>query len=219
LSRSRCRICLRMLEAGRVRHDLPRAPLLLLAALGARRSSARGGLARVRRSRSSPPTAVASRLWASLDARSGDRRGRARPRSRACRGARLARRLRVVLRRGFERLLEELRAFLREGARREAGGSPATQAAAKGKHAPQLCRRHPRTRASTSSTGARTSRGCSCRAPISRSSTRSTSAANGPTTCCCSPGNLRDEIVEQMAYVREWGCRFVVPVPRLEVFE
>jgi SAM-dependent methyltransferase len=31
--------------------------------------------------------------------------------------------------------------------------------------------------------------------------------------------NLRDEIVEQMAYVREWGCRFVVPVPRLEVFE
>jgi SAM-dependent methyltransferase len=29
--------------------------------------------------------------------------------------------------------------------------------------------------------------------------------------------NLRDEITEQMADVREWGCRFVVPVPRLEV--
>jgi SAM-dependent methyltransferase len=29
--------------------------------------------------------------------------------------------------------------------------------------------------------------------------------------------NLRDEITEQMAHVREWGCRFVVPVPRLEV--
>ena len=29
--------------------------------------------------------------------------------------------------------------------------------------------------------------------------------------------NLRDEILEQMAHVREWGCRFVVPVPRLEV--
>jgi SAM-dependent methyltransferase len=29
--------------------------------------------------------------------------------------------------------------------------------------------------------------------------------------------NLRDEITEQMSHVREWGCRFVVPVPRLEV--
>jgi C-methyltransferase C-terminal domain/Putative zinc binding domain/Methyltransferase domain len=29
------------------------------------------------------------------------------------------------------------------------------------------------------------------------------------------PWNLRDEIVEQMAYVREWGGRFVVPVPRV----
>jgi len=30
--------------------------------------------------------------------------------------------------------------------------------------------------------------------------------------------NLRNEITQQMAYVRDWGCRFVVPVPRLEVF-
>ena len=30
--------------------------------------------------------------------------------------------------------------------------------------------------------------------------------------------NLRDEITQQMAHVRDWGCRFVVPVPRLEVF-
>jgi SAM-dependent methyltransferase len=29
--------------------------------------------------------------------------------------------------------------------------------------------------------------------------------------------NLRDEITQQMADVREWGCRFVVPVPQLEV--
>jgi SAM-dependent methyltransferase len=29
--------------------------------------------------------------------------------------------------------------------------------------------------------------------------------------------NLRDEITQQMAHVREWGCRFVVPVPQLEV--
>ena len=31
------------------------------------------------------------------------------------------------------------------------------------------------------------------------------------------PWNLRDEIVSSLAYVREWGCRFVVPIPRIEV--
>jgi SAM-dependent methyltransferase len=33
------------------------------------------------------------------------------------------------------------------------------------------------------------------------------------------PWNLRSEIAEQMAAVRDWGGRFVVAVPRLEVFE
>jgi SAM-dependent methyltransferase len=31
------------------------------------------------------------------------------------------------------------------------------------------------------------------------------------------PWNLRDEIVGQMAAVRDWGCRFVVPIPALQV--
>jgi SAM-dependent methyltransferase len=31
------------------------------------------------------------------------------------------------------------------------------------------------------------------------------------------PWNLREEITTQMADVRSWGCRFVVPVPRLEL--
>jgi SAM-dependent methyltransferase len=31
------------------------------------------------------------------------------------------------------------------------------------------------------------------------------------------PWNLRDEIVSQMAHVRSWGGKFVVPVPRVEV--
>jgi SAM-dependent methyltransferase len=31
------------------------------------------------------------------------------------------------------------------------------------------------------------------------------------------PWNIKDEIVEQMAYIKEWGGRFVVPVPRPEV--
>jgi 2-polyprenyl-3-methyl-5-hydroxy-6-metoxy-1,4-benzoquinol methylase len=33
------------------------------------------------------------------------------------------------------------------------------------------------------------------------------------------PWNLKDEIIEQMADVREWGGRFVVPIPRVEVLE
>lgn len=31
------------------------------------------------------------------------------------------------------------------------------------------------------------------------------------------PWNLRDEIIEQLSYAREWGARFVVPIPELEV--
>ena len=31
------------------------------------------------------------------------------------------------------------------------------------------------------------------------------------------PWNLKDEIVEQLAYIREWGGRFVVPIPRAAV--
>jgi SAM-dependent methyltransferase len=33
------------------------------------------------------------------------------------------------------------------------------------------------------------------------------------------PWNLRDEILAQLAYVREWGGRLVIPVPRVEVLE
>ena len=31
------------------------------------------------------------------------------------------------------------------------------------------------------------------------------------------PWNLRAEIMEQMSFIREWGGRFVVPIPRLEI--
>ncbi len=31
------------------------------------------------------------------------------------------------------------------------------------------------------------------------------------------PWNLKEEIIEQMSYVRKWGCRFVIPVPKLQV--
>lgn len=31
------------------------------------------------------------------------------------------------------------------------------------------------------------------------------------------PWNLKDEIIEQMSHVREWGAKFVIPIPRVEV--
>ena len=31
------------------------------------------------------------------------------------------------------------------------------------------------------------------------------------------PWNLRDEITGQMMYIREWGGKFVVPIPRVKV--
>lgn len=33
------------------------------------------------------------------------------------------------------------------------------------------------------------------------------------------PWNLKDEIMEQMSYVRDWQCRFVVSIPSLTVYE
>jgi hypothetical protein len=33
------------------------------------------------------------------------------------------------------------------------------------------------------------------------------------------PWNLRDEIVQQMAGIREWGGRFIVPLPKVEIVD
>ena len=32
------------------------------------------------------------------------------------------------------------------------------------------------------------------------------------------PWNLKDEIMAQLAYVREWGAQFVVPIPRVRIY-
>lgn len=42
-------------------------------------------------------------------------------------------------------------------------------------------------------------------------------AAERPDRILVLPWNLRAEIVEQLAYVREWGARLVFPIPQLEV--
>jgi hypothetical protein len=31
------------------------------------------------------------------------------------------------------------------------------------------------------------------------------------------PWNLKREITEQMAFVRDWGCRFIIPIPQPEI--
>jgi hypothetical protein len=31
--------------------------------------------------------------------------------------------------------------------------------------------------------------------------------------------NLKDEIMRQMAHIRDWGGRFVVPIPEVAVYE
>ena len=31
------------------------------------------------------------------------------------------------------------------------------------------------------------------------------------------PWNLKDEIVNQLGYIKEWGARFVIPVPSLQI--
>ena len=33
------------------------------------------------------------------------------------------------------------------------------------------------------------------------------------------PWNLKDEIMEQLSYIREWGGRFVVAIPDLTVVD
>jgi hypothetical protein len=41
--------------------------------------------------------------------------------------------------------------------------------------------------------------------------------AERPDSVLILPWNLRDEIMQQMAGIRDWGGRFVVPIPRVAV--
>jgi SAM-dependent methyltransferase len=44
-----------------------------------------------------------------------------------------------------------------------------------------------------------------------------TIAETRPSHILILPWNLRDEITRQLEYVREWGCRFIIAIPELEV--
>ncbi|HJW35368.1 MAG TPA: class I SAM-dependent methyltransferase [Actinomycetes bacterium] len=43
-------------------------------------------------------------------------------------------------------------------------------------------------------------------------------AATRPDYILILPWNLKDEIIEQLAYTRDWGARFVVPIPEVTVY-
>jgi hypothetical protein len=43
-------------------------------------------------------------------------------------------------------------------------------------------------------------------------------AASKPDFVLILPWNIRDEIVGQLSFIRDWGGRFVVPIPSLQVF-
>lgn len=32
------------------------------------------------------------------------------------------------------------------------------------------------------------------------------------------PWNIKDEVMQQMAYSREWGAKFIVPIPDVKIF-
>jgi len=33
------------------------------------------------------------------------------------------------------------------------------------------------------------------------------------------PWNLKDEIINQIKYVKNWGCKFVVPIPEVKIYQ
>ena len=43
--------------------------------------------------------------------------------------------------------------------------------------------------------------------------------AEKPDVILILPWNLKKEITNQLSYCRDWGARFVIPIPRLEVME
>jgi len=42
---------------------------------------------------------------------------------------------------------------------------------------------------------------------------------NKPDYVLILPWNIKDEIIEQMSFIREWGGKFVVPIPEVKVYE
>ena len=126
-----------------------------------------------------------------------------------------------------------VRAFPRAGARTCAHGlrvflveAPGARAhrrglrrAGEGQHAPELLRGRPRPRRLRRRPQPAQAGPLPARHPASRSARPSTSRETKPDYLLSCPWNLKDEIMEQMRDIREWGGRFVTPIPEVAVHE
>ena len=86
-----------------------------------------------------------------------------------------------------------------------------------GQHARQLRRASAATSSTSSSTATCTSRGCTCRAPTSRSSTPRPLLEERPDYVLLLAWNFRDEVIAQQAEYLAGGGRFIVPVPTPQI--
>ena len=109
------------------------------------------------------------------------------------------------------RLLEFLIAARRDGKRVAGYGAPG-----KGNTLSTTAGSGP-TCSSSPSTAIRTSRGSSSRERTSRSVIPKSLEQERPDYILILPWNLKQEIVAQLGHAREWGARFVVPIPEVEV--
>ena len=209
---------LRLIERQPVRHDLSRALLVLLVPRPSSACFAAHGLT-LFDVEELPTHGGSLRIYARHDGRR-----RQADHRRAARAAR-----RASARAGFD-AARDLRRLRRAGRRRQAAAArlPDRRASAtasaiagygapgEGQHAAELLRhpdRLPRLhRRPQPAQAGQVPAGNAHPDPRSRAI-----AETRPDYVLILPWNLKDEIIEQLAYVREWGGRFVVPIPELEV--
>ena len=210
---------LRLMRGQPVRHDLPRALLVLLVLDGRARSSRRTACALF--DVEELPTHGGSLRIYRLPRRTTTAR-RTPARARRLRRREEARRLptaRALRARSAAQVEETKRAlleFLIEARARRARRSSATARPARATRCSTTAASE-RTSSTTRSTATRTSTDGSCPARTSRSSRPRRIRETRPDYVLILPWNLKDEIIEQLAYVRDWGGRFVVPIPRVTV--
>ena len=89
--------------------------------------------------------------------------------------------------------------------------------AGQGQHAAELLRHPDRLRRLHRRPQPVQARASSCPAPTSRFFRPERIRETRPDYVLILPWNLKDEIIAQLAYVREWGGQFVVPIPEVQV--
>ena len=203
-----------MIDQLRVRHDLSRAPVLLLADR-ARPARRRHGLVVVGRRAHRAIHGGSLRFYVR----------RRRPRSRPAASQALARR-RAAMGCRRSRVLRRLRPTGRGAARAAPDAAARSESArgaacgvwrlGQGQHAAQLLRHRTRDRSTSSSIAARSSRGASRPARICRSSRRRSLSQDDPTTCCCSPGTSRTRFWASRRRTARGG-KFIIPIPEPSV--